>query len=108
MTKCKCSSVRTTSGGVSVPLVLAGEPTYSCSVPGRLTFCITSACILVLLDSGFVMAGAHESQFQGFSKYFNTVTKTGRANIAKSTYLVLGTVGFLFWAKKKASGGSAK
>lgn len=93
--------------------MIAGEPACSShsSVPGRLTFCITSACIFVLLvfaGSGFVMAGGHEPQFQGLSKYFNTVTKTGRANIAKSTYLVLGTVGFLFWAKKKASKGSAK
>ncbi|XP_077501923.1 uncharacterized protein LOC144112952 [Amblyomma americanum] len=54
------------------------------------------------------MAGVDESQFKGLSKYFNTFTNRGRSNIAKSTYLVLGTIGFLYWAKKKASGKSAK
>ncbi|XP_075533280.1 ATP synthase F(0) complex subunit k, mitochondrial-like [Dermacentor variabilis] len=54
------------------------------------------------------MAGANEPQFQGLSKYFNTVTQTGRANIAKATYLVFGTIGLYYWAKKKPSGGSAK
>lgn len=58
--------------------------------------------------SGFVMAGANEPQFQGLSKYFNTVTQTGRANIAKATYLVIGTIGLFYWSKKKSSGGSAK
>ncbi|KDR11975.1 Up-regulated during skeletal muscle growth protein 5 [Zootermopsis nevadensis] len=50
------------------------------------------------------MAGdAHvdESQLKGLSKYFNSVTATGRANVAKATYASVGLLILYFTLKPK-------
>jgi len=54
------------------------------------------------------MAGGEhvdQSQFKGLSKYFNSTTMYGRANVAKATYAVLGTIALFFYLKpsKKAA-----
>lgn len=40
-------------------------------------------------------------QLKGLSKYFNSVTNTGRANVAKATYAGLGLVILYFMLKPK-------
>uniref|UniRef100_A0A646QE96 UpMuscle5 n=1 Tax=Hemiscolopendra marginata TaxID=943146 RepID=A0A646QE96_9MYRI len=47
--------------------------------------------------------GGHvdDAQFKGLSKYFNSVTDTGRANVAKATLLGVGLIGLFFWLKPK-------
>ncbi|XP_067634837.1 ATP synthase membrane subunit K, mitochondrial [Eurosta solidaginis] len=35
---------------------------------------------------------AEAAKLKGLEKYFNSVTNTGRANVAKATYAVLGLV----------------
>ncbi|ROT81244.1 Up-regulated during skeletal muscle growth protein 5 [Penaeus vannamei] len=37
-------------------------------------------------------AGVDSSQFKGMARYFNSSTMTGRANVAKATYAVLGLI----------------
>ncbi|PNF40344.1 Up-regulated during skeletal muscle growth protein 5 [Cryptotermes secundus] len=42
-----------------------------------------------------------ESQFKGISKYFNSTTSTGRANVAKATYATIGLLVLFFSLKPK-------
>lgn len=48
-------------------------------------------------------SGVDESQFKGFSKYFNSYTDRGRGNIAKATYAGVAVIALYFWAKKKTA-----
>ncbi|XP_023944457.2 ATP synthase membrane subunit K, mitochondrial [Bicyclus anynana] len=51
------------------------------------------------------MSGADsvdESQLKGLSKYFNSTTNRGRANVAKATYAVFGVIALYFTLKPKA------
>jgi len=48
------------------------------------------------------MAGGDEAaQLKGMGKIFNSVTTTGRANVAKATYAVVGTIILLVALKPK-------
>ncbi|XP_073958295.1 ATP synthase membrane subunit K, mitochondrial [Choristoneura fumiferana] len=38
------------------------------------------------------MAGEEGAELKGLSKYFNSQTYNGRANVAKATYAVIGVV----------------
>ncbi|XP_014249106.1 up-regulated during skeletal muscle growth protein 5 isoform X2 [Cimex lectularius] len=42
-----------------------------------------------------------ESQLKGLSKYFNSVTDRGRANVAKATYAGVALIALYFWLKPK-------
>ncbi|CAM1329773.1 Uncharacterised protein g10115 [Pycnogonum litorale] len=42
-----------------------------------------------------------ESQFKGLSKYFNTITDSGRRNITAATYSTVALIALYFWARSK-------
>ncbi|XP_046986278.1 ATP synthase membrane subunit K, mitochondrial-like [Schistocerca americana] len=46
-------------------------------------------------------AKVEEGQLKGLSKYFNSTTNTGRANVAKATYAGVGLVILYFMLKPK-------
>ncbi|XP_076183905.1 ATP synthase F(0) complex subunit k, mitochondrial [Ptiloglossa arizonensis] len=49
------------------------------------------------------MAGedSPEKNLTGFSKYYNSVTDRGRANVAKTTYAAIALIALYFYLKPK-------
>lgn len=50
------------------------------------------------------MAGGQgsEPKLTGFSKYYNSVTVQGRANVAGSTFIAVGGIALYFYLKSKS------
>ncbi|XP_076228424.1 ATP synthase F(0) complex subunit k, mitochondrial [Nomia melanderi] len=42
-----------------------------------------------------------EPKLTGLSKYFNSVTDNGRANVAKATYAAIAAIGLYYYLKPK-------
>lgn len=54
------------------------------------------------------MSKEAEAEFKGLSKFFNTTTFTGRANIAKATYAGMAVLGLYLWLKPKPAATAGK
>ncbi|XP_014249105.1 up-regulated during skeletal muscle growth protein 5 isoform X1 [Cimex lectularius] len=56
---------------------------------------------IILLEMAGDKGPLDESQLKGLSKYFNSVTDRGRANVAKATYAGVALIALYFWLKPK-------